>query len=63
MFIKNNSNNCQCFFTTTSNMFPHININMAIVSINPANGNVGYLGTNPVLKYSINTGVPNIRRV
>ncbi len=31
--------------------------------MNPENINVGNLGTKPVLKYSINTGIPNIRDI
>ena len=35
-----------------------MNINIEIISINPENISVGYLGTSPVLKYSTNTGIP-----
>ena len=40
-------------------MIPHTNISIAIININPEKINVGYLGTNPVSKYSLNTGTPN----
>ena len=61
--MSSSSNNCRCFFTTTSKIIPHTNSNIAIININPEKIKVGILGTKPVSKYSINTGTPNINAI
>lgn len=45
------------FLTRTSRISPHDQSNIAKRTINPETINVGYLGTNPVCKYSTNTGI------
>ena len=50
IIIKINSNNCLCFFTTTSNIIPHTKLNIDIINMNPEKINVGNLSTKPVLK-------------
>ena len=38
-------------------MTPHVHSSMDSITIKPDTINVGYLGTKPVFRYSINTGI------
>ena len=67
MFLLNvfryNSNNCFCFFAITSKIIPVINNKSAITNEIIDTISDGNFGTSPVLKYSINTGNPNINDI
>jgi len=61
-FIRS-SYNCLCFFTITSKIIPVIHNNKAISKEIPDTIKLGNLGTNPVSKYSKNTGTPKIKEI
>src|SRR5574344_1858245 len=59
ILFRYSSYNCLCFLTITSKIIPVIHNNIAITIEIPETISVGNLGTKPVLKYSLKTGIPN----
>ena len=61
-FIKfiYNSYVCLFFFTITWSIIPDIHRRIAIIIKNPDTIKLGNLGTSPVLKYSLKTGIPKM---